>query len=114
MPINSAKLVAALLPALLLTGCTRHHLVTEQSESTRVVPIVVCTMDAPFDISNLIKVATQSQAISTTINTNQAVGPQLIAGDFLAWQCAIAGNYFEHNALNNTPSMFATVPADSE
>lgn len=94
----------------MLTGCTQQHLV---SMDTQPVEIMLNT-NVPADVSNLIQIATQSQTNTYINQSNQAVGPQLVAGDFLAWQCAIAGNYFENSIFESKASMFATVPTDSE
>lgn len=110
MFIRTTKIILPLIPAIMLTGCTQQHLV---SMETQPVEIMLNT-NVPTDINNLLQIATQSQTITFVDEAQQAVGPQLVAGDFLAWQCAIAGNYFENSPFENKASMFATGPTDTE
>ena len=88
------KLLASAGPALLvilpaLSGCalTNHQIVNAQAQDC--TPVQIDTK--PISAAILSELAISSNT-SAAINH---VGPQLVAGDWIAWQCAIAANYWD-------------------
>ncbi len=43
----------------------------------------------------LFELSIQPSANETVLDQPVAVGPQLVAGDWLAWQCALSGSYWD-------------------
>ncbi len=91
--------VIAAIP-MLMTGCTH------QSQ------LVLEPTTAPLEITAPIQSNTSSQILfELSVSsqawhaTNQAtpIGPQLAVGDWLAWQCALAGRYWDM-PLKNAPA----------
>ena len=97
MPHPTIKLVSLLITPVFLTGCAMNGTQQRaQTPSQTTSPVAMSIMLEELAI-----------APSPQISTSQAIGPQLIAGDWLAWQCALSGSYWD------MPTEYAPVFAEA-
>jgi len=98
---------------MMTTGCAHNHSLQVNAQTARPIQTSATHEIRPSSKSNL----SQSQILSelmiifldahvletTQPIKNPSTGPQLIAGDWLAWQCAAAGNYWDQQ-IKNAPA----------
>lgn len=91
MPVHNnpqpALLCLLATPCLLISGCTHHNAIVLDTQSEGLV-----SQSAEADLLTELDVVIVASAATPLPDL---VGPQLIAGDWLAWQCAFAGSYWD-------------------
>jgi len=98
--------ITGIFVALPLTGCATHHVLESETPLAPTHPVLVfpvSSIDTPrseFDsgslLAELLLLLTSAYPQSEVVPEIQsAPGPELVAGDWLAWQCAQAGNYWD-------------------
>lgn len=103
-------------------GCAHHQVADTQSALPADKQSQVNTNDSVTLEDSMDILSELFQSLDTPITmgilpnksdqlVEQPVGPQLVAGDWLAWQCAIAGNYWEME--NGDNARFALTPDDA-
>jgi hypothetical protein len=79
-------------------GCATTHSIME-TEETAGTPAAIA-----IDSDELDQIWANWWPEQPMVISTEAIGPSLVAGDWLAWQCAFAGDYFEM-----TPETFASM-----
>jgi len=79
-----------------LAGCASQPTVQAETE-----PLLVTERSSPGLVEELASLWASPDQIAARMGM-QKTGPSLVAGDWLAWQCAAAGGYFDL-----TPQTFA-------
>ncbi len=84
-----------------MSSCSTQHLVVESSGAT----ILNTTIDDEgLDVLSELSL---HEFESVSVQSSSPLGPQLIAGDWLAWQCADAGDYWNLPAKNAPTFLYA-------
>ena len=92
-PISIRTLLLA-FPCLVMCNCTAQHTLVSESPTN-----ALAAQSDP-----IIEVLSELAIISIASTPQQPLGPNLVAGDSLAWQCADAGDYW-NLPLKNAPTL---------
>lgn len=91
MPVHnipqSALLCLLATPCILISGCTHQNAIALDTHGEGLV-----SQSVEADLLTELDVLTVASAATPLPDL---FGPQLIAGDWLAWQCAFAGSYWD-------------------
>ncbi len=84
---QSALLCLLATPCLLISGCTQRNAIVLDTQSEGLV-----AQSVEADLLTELEIVIFA---TTTTPMPDLIGPQLVAGDWLAWQCALAGSYWD-------------------
>ncbi len=105
MQTHTFAVLTGLCPMLLMTGCVSQHSVSSIEHTEPLgSPIELQAADqADLEQSWHEVFAELLETPPSPTLATQRTGPTLVAGDWLAIQCAIAGGYWDMPTTNNAP-----------
>jgi hypothetical protein len=115
--MNTKTLLAmSLFAAGTLGGCSHHQSLTRSHTFQSAEPTIVIAMDETVNDTELVtiwgQILNELFEQSTPVESAQSSSPTmpaLVAGDWLAFECALAGGYWDVPKNNDAP-VFAEAP----
>ncbi len=83
------------LPMLMIGCAHQSQQVLNPNELGHTSPSLIADVNPSAQSAQVLSELSMSSLIWQNTNPTPSITPQLVAGDWLAWQCAIAGSYWD-------------------